>query len=213
MEFDYVVHFAAKRNVSESELYPKDYIDTNCWGTLNLLKYYAGTRFINISSSSVNDVKSVYGATKQFAESMANRGENSLNIRLYNVFGESQPLESGAVLTNFINAKRNGEPPIIYGSGDQKRDFTYVGDVVESILHAMISKETGTVHFGYGYSISVMDILLEVYGEIPKCIHKPTRGFEIKNSVSPTPLPIIKYGRSEGLKRTIKWYESSLTRV
>ena len=129
-EFDYVVHFAAKRNVSESELYPKDYIDTNCWGTLNLLRSYSDARFINISSSSVNDVRSVYGATKQFAEAMVNRCENSLNIRLYNVFGEHQPIESGAVLTNFIKAKQNKEVPIVYGSGHQKRDFTYVGDVV-----------------------------------------------------------------------------------
>lgn len=211
--FDYVVHFAAKRSVQEGELFPKEYIDTNCWGTLNLLVRNKNSRFINISSSSVNEVKSIYGATKQFAESIANMHENSLNIRLYNVFGEGQSLNSGAVLTSFIKAKQADVAPIVYGSGNQRRDFTYVEDVVESIAFSMVSTQTGLVHFGYSDSMSVMELLEMVYGNIPGYIQKPERSFEIKDSFSPTRMPKIIHGRSEGFKRTLKSYEHSLSRV
>ena len=212
--FDYVVHFAALRSIPKGELNPKEFIDTNCWGTVNLLRLFPEARFINISSSSVIDVKSVYGATKQFAESVVNMHQNALNIRLHNVFGEGQPFESDTVLVNFIKAKLSGDAPIVYGGGRQRKDFTYVGDVVLSIRDAMLSNKTGTVHFGYGTSLSVFELLTEVFGgnEVVY-IQKTSRNFEIMDSKSPAVMPVIKYGRAEGLKRTIKWYESSLTRV
>lgn len=213
VDFDYIVHFAAKRSVPEGELFPNHYIETNCWGTVNLLIKHKNCRFINISSSSANDVKSIYGATKQFSESVTNLHPNSLNIRLYNVFGEGQSLNSGAVIPTFIRCKQNNETPIVYGDGHQRRDFTYVGDVVESILHEMTSNRTGLVHLGYGTSISVLEIFNEIFGTDIQYIQKPARSFEIVDSKSPTRMPVVKTGRAEGLKRTIEWYDSSLSRI
>lgn len=212
--FDYVVHFGALKSVPASEENPHNFIDTNCWGTTNVAERNKNARFINISSSAVNDVKSVYGATKQFAESVVSRLKNSLNIRLYNVFGEGQSLRYGGVLSKFINSKLTGEAPVIYGDGNQTRDFTYVADVVESILDVMTSTRTGLVHFGYGNGMSVKRLLQEVYGYgVPQYIQKQARDYEIENSCSPEVMPVIKHGREEGIKRTIKHYESIRNRV
>ena len=212
-EFDYIVHFAAMRSVSEGEKYPKDYIEVNCWGTMNMLVRNPKARFINISSSSVNDVRSVYGATKQFSESVVSMRPNNLNIRLYNVFGEGQPMDSNSVIVNFIKCRRDGEIATIYGDGTQSRDFTYVGDVVESIKHVMESNQTGTVHFGYGTSISIKELFNLICFCKKEYISKPMRSFEITHSKSPTKMPVVKYGRKRGLKRTLKWYDDARARV
>ena len=212
-KFDCIVHFAALKGVTEGEYWPHEYINTNCWGTANLLSYYPDTRFINISSSSANHLKSIYGATKQFTETIVSFKSNTLNIRLYNVFGENQPLSSSAVLPSFMKCKLNSEPPTIYGDGLQKRDFTYVGDVVASIEDVMFSNQTGTVHFGYGTGMSVVDLMHLIFGENKQYIQKDLRPFEIQDSCSPDKMPKIIYGREDGLKRTIKHYENSLSRV
>lgn len=212
--FDYVVHFAALKSVPDSEANPHNFIDTNCWGTTNLAERYREARFINISSSAVNEVKSVYGATKQFAEAIVSRLPNALNIRLYNVFGEGQSLKHGGVLSKFINARLTGNAPVIYGDGEQTRDFTYVGDVVESILDLMKSTRTGLVHLGYGSAISVKRLLQEVYGYgVPQYVQMRKRDYEIENSCSPEVMPVVKYGCEDGLRRTIKSYENIRDRV
>ena len=57
--------------------------------------------------------------------------KNCLNVRLYNVFGEGQGFNSGTVIPKFCHAKFNNYKPTIFGDGNQRRDFTYVGDVIE----------------------------------------------------------------------------------
>jgi len=207
--FDYVVHFAALKSVPDGEANPHNFIDTNCWGTTNIAERNKDSRFIFISSSSANEVRSIYGATKLFGEQVVKRLKNSLSIRIYNVFGEGQSLKNGGVLAKFIGAKMNGDAPVIYGDGEQTRDFTYVGDVVLSIKHAMLSNQTGLVHFGYGKGVSVKHMLQEVhkYG-VPQYVQMHKRDFEIQHSVSPEAMPVIKYGFDDGIKRTIKWYEN-----
>ena len=208
-KFDYVVHFAALKSVPEGEKNPHAFIDTNCWGTVNILDRYKDARFLNISSSSVNDVRSVYGATKAFSEHIVMKHPNSLNIRLYNVFGEGQDFKLGGVIAKFICCRFNNIAPTLYGDGSQTRDFTYVGDVVESIFSLMTSKKVGVSHLGYKKSVSINTILNEIYGHnVVRLNQLPIREFEIKDSCSPEKMPVIKYGRKKGLLRTIKYYES-----
>src|SRR3990167_2782658 len=64
----HIFHLAAKRSVPNGELKPEEFISTNCWGTTRILRQYPDARIINISSSAAEEAKSVYGATKNFAE-------------------------------------------------------------------------------------------------------------------------------------------------
>lgn len=209
-KFTHIFHLAALRSVPAGESSPKDFIENNCWGTCKLMRTYPDARIINISSSSVNEPKSVYGATKAFAEMIGNMHKNCLNVRLYNVFGEGQPEISGAVVPKFIISKlRFLGTPTVYGDGSQKRDFTYVGDVVRNLRDLMFkSKKTGTIHLGYSSQMSVMDLLIRIYGHKPPYIQKEARSFDIRNSKSPSMMKIY-FGREKGLRRTIKWYEDN----
>jgi len=208
-KFTHVFHLAASRSVPIGEKYPKNFIDNNCWGTCRIMRAYPDARIINISSSSVNDVKSIYGATKAFGELMGNMHKNWLNVRLYNVFGEGQPFESGAVVPSFIKSKLKPlEVPVVNGDGKQKRDFTYVGDVVLNLRDLMFkSKKTGTIHLGYRTQMSVIELLIRICGNVAY-IQKPARSFDIRNSKSPS-LMKVYYGREKGLRRTIEWYEDN----
>jgi UDP-glucose 4-epimerase len=208
-DINVVIHLAAKRSVPMGELYPKQFIDTNCYGTYLIAKTYPKARVINISSSSVNDVRSLYGATKQFGESMGKLHKNWLNIRLYNVFGEYQPPQSNAVVPLFLKAKLEKYPPIIYGDGKQKRDFTYVKDVVHNIKKlALFSWTIGTVSLGYSNPISVDDLCKTIYGKMPKVIYKPKRSFDIPFSQAPEKMEVL-FGRELGLTRTEKWFKET----
>lgn len=206
-EVTHVVHFAALRSVPVGEQKPMEFIETNCWGTLKLMRQFPKARFINISSSSVNEIRSVYGATKAFGEIVGRAHANCLSIRLYNVFGEGQSVESGAVIPAFCKAWIDQTRPTIYGDGLQKRDFTYVKDVVRVIGKYMVQKKNGVVHVGYGYPISVRSICQLICPDVDP-LHQPTRGFEIRDSKCPTPMKQY-YGRNDGLERTLKYYEKT----
>ena len=208
--YTHIFHLAAKRSVPIGEKRPKEFIMTNCWGTANVMKTFPDARVLNISSSSAEEVRSVYGATKAFAETMGNQHVNCLNVRLYNVFGPGQKPDTGAVFPTFMSCKANGRKPVVYGDGLQKRDFTYVKDVVHNLYTLMFdSKETGLRHLGYGDSISVMDLLYHIYdGKMPEVLSKPSRGFEIVDSKSPEPMEVI-YGRRPGIVLTKQWWEES----
>ena len=158
--FTHIFHLAAKRSVPLGEQEPFQFISTNCWGTLNILRTYPNARILNISSSAAAQAKSVYGATKKFAECVGYQHPNCLNVRLYNVFGERQEVESGAVVPHFITSKLTKKPVTIYGEGWQTRDFTYVGDVVLELKRLMFeTEEVGLVHVGYHAPVSVQDLL------------------------------------------------------
>lgn len=211
--YTHIFHLAAMKSIPKGQLYPEDFVRVNCWGTLNLILKYPNARIINVSSSSANNVRSVYGATKSFSELAGSLHENCLNVRLYNVFGEGQPFSSGAAFPSFMLAKLTKTPPILYDHGRQRRDFTYVGDVVENLVDLMFnSAKTGLTHLGYRRSISVKSLLGMIY-ESGSVLYenRPKREFEINFSASPNTMRIIKYGRQDGIYQTIKWYQDEFT--
>ena len=207
-DITHVFHLAALKGVAPSEGgYAKDYIETNCWGTANVLRSFPNARIIFVSSSAAEECKSIYGMTKKFGELVAMRHPNCLAVRLYNVFGEGQSLEYAPAVPAFINARLKGHDPIIFGDGLQTRDFTYVGDVVHELKRLMFETDLkGLYHLGYGEPISVLDLLKEIYGYLPNVHFVPELNFNIRNSCSPTKMENIMYGRMEGLRRTIKSY-------
>lgn len=154
----YIVHLAAKTGVQPSLLKPHEYEAVNIGGTFNLLelsKDIKAKKFIFISSSSVygNNPKkpplketeitdfplSPYGATKKAGEVMSYGYFYNYNlpvtcIRLFNVYGER--MRPGVVLSHWVEHILKGKS-IELGTEIRRRDFTYVGDVVEAIAKSL----------------------------------------------------------------------------
>lgn len=208
-QYDQIFHLAAKHHIPTCETEAKRCIEVNCWGTLNIIKSFPDARIISISSSAANEIKSVYGASKLFTEIIGKLHKNYLSVRLYNVFGDGQRLEGGAVVPKLVDTYLRHLPLSIYGDGTQARDFTYVGDVVENLKLLMDSNLTGLTHLGYGEPISINDMIKMIWGKMPEVTHEPARGVDILYSQSPIRCQ-IKYGREEGMKRTITWAKERL---
>ena len=184
---DWVFHLAATARVQPSIENPIPYNHNNVSGLLNVLmaaKVAKVKRFIFSSSSSVyGDVQytptdeehgtnpmSPYGATKLIGEIYCRNfyktyGLRTTCLRYFNVYGERQLLGEAycPVMGTFIEQIRMGKPMTIRGDGEQRRDFTYVGDVVRAnILAATTENEAATqgtcINIGNGDNRSVNDI-------------------------------------------------------
>lgn len=185
---DCIFHLAAKARVQPSFTDPKKYYDTNVIGTLNLLeacKQWNIRSFVFSSSSSVyGDAylrstgyaeeqtprpSSPYAMSKVQGEELCRfykklYGINCVILRYFNVYGDDQP-SSGQypqMMPTFMDRYRKKEPFLIYGSGDQRRDFTYVDDVVSANIQAMLNTMTivnnDTLNIGSGTNYSVNEI-------------------------------------------------------
>ncbi len=159
---DYVIHQAAIPSVPRSVADPLGNNRAGVIATLNLLMAArdAGVRRMTYASSSsiygeardgagkredmLPAPLSPYGVSKLAAEQYCMSfytvyGLETVALRYFNVFGPRQDPKSeyAAVIPRFITALLRGEPPTIYGDGEQTRDFTFVGNVVSANLHAL----------------------------------------------------------------------------
>ena len=160
-DVDVVFHTAAKARVQPSIEDPIDFNKVNVSGTLNILKAcvdYGIKRFVYSSSSSVYgnveqlptpeehklNPMSPYALQKLIGEQYCKLfselyGLETVCLRYFNVYGERQLLEGAycLVMGIFAQQRLNGEPMTIRGDGEQRRDFTYVGDVVDANIKCM----------------------------------------------------------------------------
>jgi UDP-glucose 4-epimerase len=179
---DTIFHLAALARVQPSIEDPIKFNRTNVTGTLNMLTLArdSGVRRLVYSASSSaygeaevfptpethpTDPLSPYGLQKLIGEQYCRvfsicYGLETVCLRYFNVFGERQPLEGPyrLVMGIFANQRLNGEPMTIVGDGEQRRDFTYVGDVVRANILASQSDKVGhgeAINIGNGDSRSV----------------------------------------------------------
>lgn len=182
---DAIFHLAALARVQPSIEDPVKFNDVNVNGTLNMLmiaKKLGVKRFIYSASSSAygnakifptpeshpTDPLSPYGLQKLIGEQYCKvfsicYGLETVCLRYFNVFGERQTLEGAycLVMGIFANQRLKGEPMTIVGDGEQKRDFTYVGDVVKANISAAQSDKVGygeVINIGNGASHSVNEL-------------------------------------------------------
>ena len=183
---------AAKARVQPSIENPVEYETNNTIGTLNVLKCAsdAGVRRVVYSASSsaygnteklpskesdpINPL-SPYGAQKYYGEVMCKMfsevyGLETVSLRYFNIYGERQNV-GGAyamVIGIFADQKLRGEVMTINGDGEQRRDFTYVGDVVNANILASQSEKVGNgevINIGNGDNRSINDIADMIGGE------------------------------------------------
>lgn len=206
-DVDIVFHLAAFVSVPQSIIQPELCFKVNVEGTKNLidtLSHLPCRRIVFASSaacygshpqlpSSENDevsLESPYAESKwegeQFIANM--HGVDGVSLRFFNVFGQRQDPNSqyAAVVTAFQHAIENSQPPVIYGDGNQTRDFTPVENVVHANLLAASHPHAlqGSVfNVGTGSSLSLLDLLRAMTGE--HCVqvtHNEPRGGDVQHS-------------------------------
>ena len=179
---EYVFHLAARSRIQLAMQNPTECLQTNYFGTYNMLecaRQVGARRFVNSSTSSIyglknkpplvetmpSDCLNVYSASKFGAETLCQmyyslHGLRTITLRYFNVYGARQPLKGqyAPVIGLFEEQKKRGEPLTIVGDGEQRRDFTHVSDVVNANLCAMMTNWTGVMNIGTGKNHSVNEI-------------------------------------------------------
>jgi nucleoside-diphosphate-sugar epimerase len=238
----YVYHEAALGSVPRSVEHPRLYNDVNITGTLNVLEAARHARVSRVifaaSSSAYGDnpvpwietmpvmPRSPYAATKVADEALLRAysmsyGLDTASLRYFNIFGPRQNANSAyaAVIAAFAKSLINGESPVIFGDGEQSRDFTFVANAVHANLLAARAKGpiAGQVmNVGCGAPITVMHLARVMADALDrpdlKPICKPPRAGDMKHSFADLTRsraalgyqPIVDF--SSGLKQTIAWY-------
>jgi UDP-glucose 4-epimerase len=171
---------------------------------------------------------SPYGVAKLAAESYCQvfyrvYGLETVALRYFNVFGARQDPTSmySAVIPLFITALMRGESPIIYGDGEQTRDFTYVGNVVDgnwmaaSAPREKVAGEVFNMAAGGQTSLNdLMDVLNEIMGTDITPQYTDERPGDIKHSRADISKAQKRMGYQpkisllEGIRHTVDWYRT-----
>jgi UDP-glucose 4-epimerase len=238
---DYVFHQAALPSVPRSIDDPLTTHHFNVTGTLNVLLTArdAGVKRVIYAASSsaygdqAGEAKvetmsphplSPYGVSKLAAEYdcqafTACYGLETVCLRYFNVFGPRQDPQSlyAAVIPRFVTAMLRGDAPIIYGNGEQSRDFTYIDNVVHGNLLAIAAPEASgqVMNLALGGSITLLGLVEKINAILGTTIqpqHEPARSGDIKHSRADIGraqdlldfAPVVDF--DTGLARTIAWY-------
>ncbi len=242
---DVICHQAAWGSVPRSIEQPKDYMKNNVQGFSSIVESAKNNninKIIYASSSSVygdnqdrqkiednlGNQLSPYALSKRFDEMLANNfhdlyGINFYGLRYFNVFGENQKWDSeySAVIPKFIKLVLSEQSPIIYGDGEQSRDFTYIKNVVDFNIKLILNNSKIGSHFlnvGLGESTSVNNLFNLISKKLNSNI-KPTYKEKRKGDILNSLADISKskdFGYNpqieleEGLEKTIDWFLSKL---
>jgi len=241
---NFVLHQAAIPSVQRSVDDPLKSNSANVTGTLNLLiaaRDEKVEKFVYAASSSAygdnpelpkrEDLPvmpiSPYALTKYVGEKYCQifwriYGLPTISLRYFNVFGPKQDPESqyAAVIPRFIKSLLNGSRPVVYGTGEQSRDFTFVENVVDANLAGAESKNGfGEVfNVGCGTQISLNDLLASLknligskvepdYQEARQgdVLHTRADISKIKKVLGYEPMTSFE----QGLVKTIEWYKKN----
>lgn len=242
-DIDYVFHLAAMVSVPLSVKYPITCHLENVTATLNLLNACVKNDIEKIVFSSSSAVygentnmplketeapmpTSPYAASKASCELYLKSfyesyGLNYTALRYFNVFGPKQDKNSpyAAVIPNFINAILENKQPVIYGDGEQTRDFVYVGDVAQANIKACESDFIGIVNIASGERITINKLYEIVKKTLETEInvkYLPERLGDIKHSqadisnLKKIGMEINTKNFEQQLIETINWFKETL---
>ena len=233
---EYVFHHAASPNPRAEYIDFAEYYNINSRGILNVLQsardnrvkkvifasssaVYGNTQNQKLSESMLPQPQSPYAVCKLIAEhycDIYNRihGLPTVCLRYFNVYGPRQNPDSqlASVIPKFIRSIKKGKPPIVYGDGEQSRDFVYVADVAKANLLAAESEATGIYNVGTGEPVSLNKLLetllLLMERKDIKAGYENERPEEIKHSLADISKARSigyspKYGLEEGLREML----------
>lgn len=244
---DYIIHEAAWGSVPRSVEMPLFYELNNVSGTLNIFesaRINGVKKVVYASSSSVygdsdklpkkegfeGSVLSPYALTKKVDEEYGRLfyelyGVKTIGLRYFNVFGKRQDPNGqyAAVIPKFIKACLNNERSYINGDGSYSRDFTYVENVVEANLKAVLLSDERSYgkafNIAFGGRVTINDLyqtIAKLLGSHLQPIYRSNRVGDIPHSnadisrakecfcYSPS------YSFEDGIKLAIDWYKNNL---
>jgi UDP-N-acetylglucosamine/UDP-N-acetyl-alpha-D-glucosaminouronate 4-epimerase len=245
---DYILHQAALPSVPRSVADPEETNRHNVNGTLNLLiaarseKQRSGRNIRVVyaaSSSAYGDTPTLpkredmfpnpispYAVSKLTGELYMQSfwrvyGLETVSLRYFNIFGPRQDANSqySAVLAKFITRMLRDERPIIFGDGEQSRDFNFIDNCIQANIKAATApaeKACGQVFnvaCGKRFTLNeTVDLLNQILSTKLQAEHQPERAGDIKHSLADISKAeeLLGYrpdvGFEEGLKRTVAWY-------
>jgi UDP-glucose 4-epimerase len=239
---DVVFHLAAIPSVPRSIHDPQPSHDVNINGTFNVFRAAVDGKVSRVvyaaSSSAYGDTdvlpkvetmlpnpKSPYAAQKLMGEYYASVfascfGLETVSLRFFNVYGPRQDPSSpySGVLSIFMRCLIERRSPVIFGDGEQTRDFTYVEDVAELALKAArapgVSGKVYNAGNGGRYSLNaIWDLLQKIEGVSLPAAYGPPRAGDVRDSQADTTAARRDLGHAprftieEGLRRTLEWYK------
>jgi UDP-glucose 4-epimerase len=238
-----VFHQGALPSVPRSVADPLTASEVNINGTLNIFQASrdAGVRRVVYASSSsvygVDDVlpkvesmsprpMSPYAATKLAGELFGRifyelYNLETVGLRYFNVFGPRQNPKSeyAAVIPRFIEALLKGTPPVIYGDGEQSRDFTFIDDVVQANLLSWRAEGVAgeVINIAGGNRITInglLSALKKITGSKVEAIYTEKRPGDVKHSMASIEKAshllgfFPKTSIERGLRLTVEWLEN-----
>jgi UDP-glucose 4-epimerase len=244
-DLDAIIHLAAQIHVDRSIVNPEETFDINVFGTMKVLEFarkndiakilfastseiYGSAKYVPMSEDHPLAAQHPYGVSKIAADRLCYTYNETYDlgidiVRCFNLFGPRQKDSGyGGVIAIFINRVLQNKPPIIYGNGEQTRDYLYIEDAVvayDKILKSHSNPGKYGINFGTGTEISVnkiSDIILKLTGNDTKLspIHVDSRPTEVqrlfadiskaKSTLDFTP----KIGFEKGISMIIDWYKN-----
>jgi UDP-glucose 4-epimerase len=241
-DVDVIFHLAAQIHVDRSCIEPQLTYEINVMGTQNILEVarlhdakkviyastsevYGSAEYVPINEKHPLNAPHPYGASKIAADRMCHAyiqtyGMNISILRLFNTFGPRQrDIGYGGVISIFTRRILNNMSPIIYGDGQQTRDYTYIEDAVRAYDLLLNHNEpiTEPINFGSGREVSILDLanlLIELCGKKGniKPTHVEPRMGEVKRLIADaTKAQKLlgwepKFSLEKGLKQFVQWY-------
>ena len=241
---DVVLHQAALGSVPRSLEDPLSTNEVNVSGTLNVLlaaREVGVNKLVFASSSSIYGPTEVspkreslppfaispYALSKYAGERYCQLffelyGLPTVCLRYFNVFGPRQDPDSpyAAVIPLVVDALLSGKAPVVFGDGEQTRDFTFVDNAVEANLlaaHAPEEANGHTFNVACGQSLSINALcqtLAKLVGVDVQPLYKPARAGDVPHSLADISQArsLLGYephvGVREGLEKTLAWYRA-----
>jgi nucleoside-diphosphate-sugar epimerase len=241
---EYVFHQAALPSVQRSVEDPETSNAVNVVGTLNILlaaREEKAKRVVYASSSSIygdtptlpkheempSHPLSPYALQKYIGEQYCRLfyqlyGLETISLRYFNIFGPKQDPNSiySAVIPKFIDALLQGRPPIIFGDGEQSRDFTYIENVVQANLLAMsaghLHGEAINIACGVRTSLNqLLNVLKGILGSTLAPVYQEPRQGDVRHSLADIRKgkEILNYtpivGIETGLEKTVEFFSET----
>lgn len=241
---DYVFHLAADPNVVDSVENPLKTNEVNITGTLNILLaardrqvkkvVYASSSAVygdapspNVETMAPNPT-SPYALSKLAGEYYCQLFSNiyglpTVSLRYFNIYGPRQDADSdyAGVIPKFIYRLLRNQPPIVYGDGEQTRDFIFVGDVVRAtILSAKRGPQGEVINIGSNKNLSVNQLankLIKLTGNNLKPTYAEPQPGDVRHSLADISKAQrlldfrANFSLEDGLAKTIAYFEKVTT--
>lgn len=240
-DVDAVFHLAAQIHVDRSIIEPRLTYDINVLGTQNILeiaRVYDVEKVVHASTSEVYgsslyapmdekhplNAPHPYGASKIAADRMCyayieTYGMNICIMRPFNLYGPRQKDSGyGGAISIFTKRVLSNMPPIIYGSGEQTRDYTYVDDIIAAydLILNYPTPIREPVNFGTGVDVKINDLavkIIKLCGKDLKPVHVAERPGEVTRLIADISKAKKlgwkpKYSLDKGLEKFIDWYQN-----